>query len=283
MVRRLIWEEVSEGRDFHAALVSLSGRRRTELHTHDFAEVMYVLAGRGAHPVNETFQTIREGDLLLIRPEDRHGVSALPGESLIFTNIAFPTDRWADFHQASGIGPVAQDWSQRPLPPAIVVPPTRREQAAGVFERILRAYHEQPTRLELIGFWVEATRLMLDDSPQREPEDAGPQWLVHACRAMRDERNLREGLPRLLALADVSAGHLSRAMQRYRNQTPTDFLVELRLERAATLLATTPREIIAISGDCGFGSLSYFYRLFHKRYGATPAQYRSRFHRSVAP
>lgn len=282
LVRLLRWRDVSEGRNFHAALVRFIGRGGSDLHTHDFAEFMYVVAGTGSHPVNGTQQTICEGDLLLIRPRDCHGIFAAPGETFTFINIAFPAAAWVEFLQTAGLDATADTWENAPMPPLVTVPAAAREQVAGCFYRALRAFAEKPTRLELVGFWVDAARQLIgthEDSPQ----DSGPEWLAHACRAMREEHNLREGFPRLLQLSGVSAGHLSRAMVRHRRQTPTDFLNELRLERAALLLSTTPQEIIAICDDCGFGSLSYFYRIFRQRFGETPAQYRSRLRRSIAP
>ncbi|HEX5323115.1 MAG TPA: AraC family transcriptional regulator [Capsulimonadaceae bacterium] len=282
-MRILRWDEIAEGRDFHAALASLSGRAGTSLHTHDFAEMMYVLAGRGIHPVNQTRQSLEEGDLLLIRPRDRHEIHVAAGENLAFINIAFPMDRWAEFHQVAGLAQAAESWAQAPLPPTVAVPTHYRQHAAEFFHRTLRAYHENPGRLELIGFWAQACRLLLEDCGEQAQDGPGPDWLAPVCRAMRDEHNMREGLPRMLSLSGVSAGHLSRTLKEHRGQTPTEFLIDLRLARAATLLSTTSREILAISHDIGFGSLSYFYRLFHERFGETPAQYRVRLRRPVAP
>lgn len=281
-MRKLRWEEIADGRCFHAALVTLPWRGGTEAHTHDFAEVMYVLTGRAAHRVNDTDQTLAEGHLVLIRAHDRHGIRPLPEEALVFINIAFSEQLWAEFLKTAGLGVIGDIWAKAPLPPAVAVPLSARQHAAGVFERALRAFHEKPTNLELIGFWVDALRLLREDTPA-PIVDPGPEWLAQACRAMRNERNLREGLPRMLALSGVSPGHLSRSLRLHRGQTPTEFLNDLRLDRAALLLSTTPHQIIAISADCGFGSLSYFYRLFQKRFGETPAQHRARIRRSVVP
>jgi AraC-like DNA-binding protein len=50
-----------------------------------------------------------------------------------------------------------------------------------------------------------------------------------------------------------------------------------RLERAAGLLRAQEqptRKISEIASTCGFGDLSYFNRVFRKRYGRTPSEFR---------
>ena len=63
----------------------------------------------------------------------------------------------------------------------------------------------------------------------------------------------------------------------------TTFVTGLRLERAALLLATTTQEIVGIAAECGFETLSYFYRRFGQRYGLPPRAYRLRAQRSISP
>ncbi|MGH2559654.1 MAG: helix-turn-helix domain-containing protein, partial [Thermomicrobiales bacterium] len=61
------------------------------------------------------------------------------------------------------------------------------------------------------------------------------------------------------------------------------FVNDLRLERAALLLRTTTQEITEIAAECGFDSLSYFYRLFGRRFGASPRAFRVHARRAVVP
>ena len=58
--------------------------------------------------------------------------------------------------------------------------------------------------------------------------------------------------------------------------SPHRHLTAVRLERAAALLRTTRRSILAIALDCGFGDPSRFARAFAKRFGATPRAWRAR-------
>ncbi len=55
--------------------------------------------------------------------------------------------------------------------------------------------------------------------------------------------------------------------------TPSAYIVERRLERAARLLVSTREQVACVAHQVGFADLSYFYRSFRKRYGVSPGRY----------
>jgi AraC-like DNA-binding protein len=283
----LCFNEVAPGRDFHAALAADFARRSERVsHTHDFSEVFYVLDGAGTHFLNTEEQTLRAGDLCWIRPQDRHAFSVSPGKKMHFINIAFRQSCWADFRQLALETSHPASWETGPHPPAAHVSPARRGDTARLFQDLLHSFHTHPTRLALCRFWGEVLPLLLPSpSPgaASAPLEAGPPWLSHACLALHSEEALRAGVPRLAQLCGVSPAHLARTLKAATGLTPTEWVNALRLERAALLLATTTDEIIGIADECGFENLSYFYRLFHRRFGQSPRRYRLSARAQVLP
>ena len=84
------------------------------------------------------------------------------------------------------------------------------------------------------------------------------------------------------ALADalhVSYRTLHRRFQAAAAMAPLAYLQELRVEQAKELLESTRLSIEQIVGKVGYSDVSAFRRLFAKRAGLTPAQYRQRFRR----
>jgi transcriptional regulator GlxA family with amidase domain len=53
-----------------------------------------------------------------------------------------------------------------------------------------------------------------------------------------------------------------------------DYLQNLRIEEAKRLLETTDRAVDEICYDVGYEDASFFRRLFRRRTGVAPAQYR---------
>jgi AraC-like DNA-binding protein len=104
-------------------------------------------------------------------------------------------------------------------------------------------------------------------------------------RAVRLKAVLRI-LERRFSEPDLSAQKLAAAAglsERYVNELMfeagasfTMRLNELRLRKAAELLAHTEGRISDIAFDCGFNDLSYFNRCFRRRFGLTPSAARGR-------
>jgi len=74
--------------------------------------------------------------------------------------------------------------------------------------------------------------------------------------------------------SSATEAHRRRGIHRYYGTTPTEFVADVRLRRAATLLATSTRTVADIAYACGFTSASYFSRRFHEAHGASPRQFR---------
>ncbi|HEY3561973.1 MAG TPA: AraC family transcriptional regulator [Kribbella sp.] len=268
MDQLLRFEAHAFGRPFHAARVRIPARARdTELHTHaDFHEFMGVVSGRGEHLLTTGAEELREGDVVLVRPSDRHAVRGSAPDGLEFVNVAFPSSIWQGF----------LDLTRASRGPVSVNQPA----AIPVFERALARFQDHPTTYDLLRFWTDLLEL-LELSGAGEP--GVPDWLAKACTAMRAEGNLRGGVARLLELAGVSAAHLSRSMRAAYGVTPTTFVADLRLEHAASLLAATNSSIATIATRCGFTSQSYFTRCFTSAHDLTPSAFRHRAQRAFVP
>lgn len=68
--------------------------------------------------------------------------------------------------------------------------------------------------------------------------------------------------------------YLCRIFKQITSLSPIDYVNYLRIEQACTLLTTTTMPIIEIALDCGFNDCSYFARVFQKRKGVAPSEYR---------
>jgi AraC-like DNA-binding protein len=77
------------------------------------------------------------------------------------------------------------------------------------------------------------------------------------------------------ALARAAPAHFSRAFRRAFGQTPHQYLLMRRMERAAALLSTTDRPIAEICHAVGLRSLGSFTTSFTRTYGLSPASYRA--------
>jgi AraC-like DNA-binding protein len=106
-----------------------------------------------------------------------------------------------------------------------------------------------------------------------------PQDEKRLSRALRHiERHSDEALDldRLAAIAAMSKFHFLRVFRRAIGMTPYQYLLGLRLRRAAARLLTSPEAISKIAFDSGFGDLSTFTTTFRLRFGLSPKAFRHR-------
>ena len=84
-------------------------------------------------------------------------------------------------------------------------------------------------------------------------------------------------VPALAARAAMSERTLARYFVREVGRTPSKFVMELRLDRAKTLLERSNLSIEAIAARSGFGSADTLQRAFRKVLNVGPGAYRSHF------
>lgn len=253
---------------FHVEHCPLARIRDQAMHTHDFAEVFWVSRGAVRHLINGNEQTMLTGDLCMIRPErDRHQIANRSPDFTIL-NTAFPRLILDDIRVRYNL---ADDfWGGSDSLPGL--------------------YHLTAAELE----WLNAAGMELKHAPQEriridrfllnllgstgktitDPYRACPDWLRQACELIHQPENLQAGVKAFFAIAGRAPEHVARTLKQRTGKTPTEVIVEARLAHAASLLTNSEAKILEVALDCGFTSLSYFYKVFQKGFGMTPRRYR---------
>ncbi len=71
----------------------------------------------------------------------------------------------------------------------------------------------------------------------------------------------------------ISRVHLHRKMKELTGQTPHDFIRNIRLKKAATLLSSGDMNVSEVMYACGFSNAASFSTVFKKLYGVSPRDY----------
>jgi AraC-like DNA-binding protein len=79
----------------------------------------------------------------------------------------------------------------------------------------------------------------------------------------------------LARAARLSTAHFSREFRRTFGETPYQYLLTRRLERAAALLRSTDHSVVDICFTVGLSSVGSFTTSFGRAYGMSPTAYRS--------
>jgi AraC-like DNA-binding protein len=76
------------------------------------------------------------------------------------------------------------------------------------------------------------------------------------------------------SMASLSGIHLARLFRQLTGQSFADYLRQLRLDEACRLIRETNEPLHTIAEQCGFGNTNYFFTVFRREFGITPATYR---------
>jgi AraC-like DNA-binding protein len=132
-------------------------------------------------------------------------------------------------------------------------------------------------RFEELGIQVLLHSLQLECGTPHQAH-AEPSSLARVTRVVRmidDDTDAPHDLISLARIARLSPYHFLRMFEGLTGTTPHQYLLRLRLRRAAIQLRTEPERIIDIALDCGFGDVSNFNRAFRAEFGVSPRMYRS--------
>lgn len=91
----------------------------------------------------------------------------------------------------------------------------------------------------------------------------------------RDEIRLQS----LADLANMTPTAFSRFFKLRTGRSISEYIIDVRLGHAARLLVDSTMTVVEICYHCGFNNISNFNRIFKKRRGCTPTEFRANYHR----
>lgn len=240
------------------------------------------------HGLGDDYPLLRFYTPMLVHTTDGM-VHGEPGDCLLY-EPTFP--QW---YTGRGVGFI-DDWL-RVTPPGmselirrygVPVNTLFRPRKLDFFSPTLEAIGAELRRREL--FWRDSVRMLAEQLLMRlgrlvnEQEFPGP-GTAHlvAPDALRSTRmQVHERLEErwtvasVVQLAHMSPSRFAVLYKSILHVTPGEDLIEARLARARELLANTGMSVGEVAAQTGFTSPSYFSRLFGRRVGTTPSDFKRR-------
>jgi AraC-like DNA-binding protein/mannose-6-phosphate isomerase-like protein (cupin superfamily) len=268
---------------------------RTKPHRHPFHQVLYYSRGRGMQHLGDQRRPIVPGSICFIAAGVAH--SFLGSGPRPATCLAL------DFELESIAPKPHHDDDAAVLANALragereVFPLSRRfqQQVLACMRRINRETEARQTGyatavqgmlLELLALFLRATRRTTAFARSHGPSPWRNLDVVRRAVALADigvdgEVEAEEPTPtptlaRAARAVGVSANHLNRLLRQQTGLTFRQLLIQRRIELAKTLLRTGDAPCTEIAMTCGFGDSNYFARLFRRKTGVTPSEFRLR-------
>jgi len=265
------------------AVARVTGHKACALHRHEFSELVVVLRGSGLHVTSLGEWTIGAGDVFVLHGDQAHGYVNTADLDLV--NILFDLDALGlpqvdvgalpGFHVLFELEPRYRTRDQ--FESRLRLGPEQLRLIAVLISRLEDELDESQAGS---GFAALATFMLLLTDLSRyysvlELPSAEPLLRLASVIGYLDLHYPEPvALDDLAEVACLSRRSLTRAFRSAYGDSPIDYLIRLRLDRAAALLSTTDLSVTEVSRQVGFSDSNYFARRFRQRYGASPSRYR---------
>lgn len=242
-------------------------------HTHNYCEIILIIDGELIHHVNSHTLTLKKMNLSFIRADDVHKFETPKGVFATGYNIGIPQKILQETVDYLGVD--FSIISEPNLPHTIALLPD----VFNKYVNMVKNLHAEPLNYEhglnIKIFFAELLRLFFisPHSINTINDNLVPFWFTSLINDFEKNNFFIEGLQKLIECSNVNQSYLNRCFKKYLNTTPTIFINMLRVNYAKKLFLTNNYNISDIAYECGFNSLSNFYREFKKIEGCTPKEY----------
>lgn len=258
------------------------------IHQHDFFEIVYVWRGEATHIANDKKMKIRAGDLFFMTRTDEHGYEDCVDfeiVNILFTPAflgkrSFDREEYQPFFEAI----VAEEKSLKGFfhvslngKADLIV----RNLIGGMLQEFGRPDlgAEEMLRNSFRNVLILATRAH-NGSGFDKPAARGTQKLQENFRKAVDfiEANFDRAisLEEIAKVAGLNRTYFSEIFHRVMGRKLSNYLMDLRMFKAATLLKNSDLSIKETAYRSGFSDLRHFTRVFQKHYHCTPGKFRTR-------
>lgn len=257
-------------------LLSSYVEMRAVCHWHEDFEFICVEKGAMRYSVNGRTVLLREGDSLFVNSRQMHFGFEYHREECSFICILVHPDLLAANTVLSSrfIRPLVEHGAPYLLFPAA------EPNGSLLSDRLAAVWQCKEQRafgyeLEALSILMRVMTVLVAGLPEDE-EQADEQIFAQRSMVTFIAKHFAEPLTleEIAQSAHLSKSTCIRLFKRYAGQSPFDFLISYRLEFSRDLLCRTTKSVTEIAALSGFNNLSYFGKLFRRRFGCSPSAYR---------
>lgn len=250
-------------------------------HWHDEVELIVIKKGKGQVMLDLQTHTVTEGEMVLILPGHLHSISEVPGHSMEYENILFLpsllTGLAGDLCTQQYLAPLfAGDLRVTSIFDANI---SYYAEYCQLIHTIDTLCSEEPLgyQLGIKGLLYQFFFLLVQNAEKDSrplPERKSFQKLKTIIKYIEDHYASSVTIEDMAQITYYSKSHFMKFFKTNMGMGFTEYLNNYRLTIAARLLRSSDDSVLDIAEQCGFGNLSYFNRLFKRKYGDSPRHYR---------
>ncbi|MEG7530709.1 MAG: AraC family transcriptional regulator [Hungatella sp.] len=233
-------------------------------HTHNFAELFYVVSGKGTFYLDEETYPIGASDLMIVPPHTEHTEQSYDSNPLEY--IVLGIEGITFLEQENSRGRVIYNYSQK-------------AEMLYLLKLIVKEVQEEQNGCHLVcQYLLDVLLIQIMRLQKFVPAPISSVKMTKECGQIKRylDANYAEliTLDTLSEMTHMNKYYLVHAFAKYTGLSPINYLNSKRLEVSKELLVSTNYSISQIASSIGFSSQSYFSQVFRKSTAMTPNEYR---------
>ena len=253
------------------------------IHWQDTMEILLIREGSGRVSIDLEKISVKEGDICLILPGQLHSIDANPNTSLKISMIQFPlfllSGSTGNDDAFAFLKPLSK--GEQVIPWLITPDYGWYDDFRQCFEEMfqLQTFYSAAYPLGIKSNLFRLFYLLFYNEPSVKPKSRPQKSVVKTKQIISyitEHYSEPLSTEQMAKVCDFSESHFIKFFKSTIGITFTECLNSYRLSQASRLLLANANEpIMDTARKCGFNSISYFNRVFKKKYGITPSALRA--------
>lgn len=251
-----------------------------QYHDHDFAEITYILSGKGKYYVNGTIYEVETGDIIICNPGVKHhNIVINEKEPTVEVFIGFTNFQFKNMPPNSIV-----------LKDNEYIMHTSGELRQEISKLCWEMVEEQEgnkagkyfmLKSQLMKMLLLIIRELLDGENEEKQkgcnfESYNKNYVVKKIVTYLNENySSKISLDKIAKNMYLSPVYISKIFKEETGESPINYLIKIRLEKAREILVSGDNGSIKhIANMVGYDDVYHFSKLFKKYYGISPLYYR---------
>ncbi len=253
------------------------------IHWHDELEIVYVDEGEFEENINFEEYHVRQGDVIIIKPKTIHSFRQYDNLKARFRTMIFDlslvTGNNTDACSVKYFKPFIENSYNSPI--IISQDSPHYQELKTVLLSLIDTYFRKEEYFELklkselyVMFHILFKDIFTLSSSETDITDSTSKNIKIILDYIRENYMNPITIDELADKVNLSKHYFMRFFKKYMGMTCIEYINDYRLNIAANQLLTTRTQITDISVSIGITNLSYFNRIFKKKFNMTPKEYR---------
>ena len=265
--------------------------REINMHSHEFWEISYVYEGRGTHYYEDgRIEPIKEGEFIFLNPDTVHCITSPPSEKgspVRVCNLLIAQEYIDEIKERFLAVRTLDEYSLKNMifdqtPFCIHL----KDDSGSVHSLLMTAAHEykhfsdcssEIIENSVVSLLMYIIRLYEKTIKNETVTTTKNELIDDLVKYISSNFGNSLTLDYLAEFSHLSPEYLSRYFKKCTGRNLSDFIAEIRIEKAKYRLRTSNWSINDICEYCGYKSASNFQKAFKKAVGMSAGEYRKSF------